>query len=448
MAFPTSIPAPARFKIQGGAPASVRSAPPAERLAFWRAFVEFAKEAKARELARGLDKYGSPMAPLSQKTIANRRSAMGPADPGAPPLQPAHGLSRTRALFVGEATPDGALFGWSLDPTTGKPWGLILKIHRDGDGVPVRDVIGLSPASIAEANRRAVKWWGEYLAGAAKPPTANTPTHPGGRPPFLTRPVPKYEPKDPSKAAPKRNSRVSQIEINGDVYTLGGGSAAQIRRDVADGKFSGFQTRAELLAERRLKGWGTFTPRAPTTPPPTTATPFPKHRVVHARVDPADVRTPADAARYARYLGAAVNVVDRATAERLLGKKVDSIPAAYEAFSHSVVINPFADAWADDGHPARKHAEGRWAGDSFGYIVHHEMGHHAHRAAIGRPAFSRMTGEAVRPDLADPIKRLVSRYAAENLKEFVAEVYATLKEGRTLPRELLDYFDSLGGVRP
>ena len=272
----TKIPAPARFRVTGIEPSSVRAAAPADRLAYWRAVVAFGVEAKERELARGLDRRGKDLAPLSPKTIAQRKSAMGPADPRAPALQPAHGLSRTRSLFTGEATPDGCWFGWLVDPHTGEPWGNMLLIHRKGGKhLPKRDVVGLSPASLHDVTRKAAAWWVEYQAGRASTPEPDRPTYPGGKPKFLVGNVPRYTPRNPANAAPKSNARISQVEINGQAYILQSGSAAQTRRMIASGRYSGPRSRAERAAERVRLGLppqGT-TPTAPPRPPSPPARP-------------------------------------------------------------------------------------------------------------------------------------------------------------------------------
>lgn len=93
-----------RFTLKGFEPDSVRAAPTPQRRAFWQAASAFVAEAKEKELLLGLDRFGNPMAALSQYTIEHRHSAMGPADPFGAPLQPAHGLSRTRSLFVAQPT--------------------------------------------------------------------------------------------------------------------------------------------------------------------------------------------------------------------------------------------------------------------------------------------------------------------------------------------------------
>src|SRR5438309_1240764 len=91
------------FSIKGIEPPAVRSAPLVDRLAFWTAVSGFVAEAKADDLEAGLDKDGEEFALLKPRTTAYRGSALGPADPNGPALQPAHGLSRTRSLFRAQA---------------------------------------------------------------------------------------------------------------------------------------------------------------------------------------------------------------------------------------------------------------------------------------------------------------------------------------------------------
>lgn len=155
------------FRVGGPGwdPPGWTTASQADRLAFWEKAREFVLEAKDAELKAGLDRHGKPMKALAPSTVANRRSAMGPADPGAPPLQPAHGLSRTRSLLVAKATANGVVCWWLVDKRTRASWGEILKHHRAGLGkLPKRDVIGLSPASKAAVKARAFAWWEKYLA--------------------------------------------------------------------------------------------------------------------------------------------------------------------------------------------------------------------------------------------------------------------------------------------
>lgn len=135
---------------------------------FWRAVVLFVKDVKDDELAAGLDRRGRPLRPIAESTRRNRVSAMGPADPAAPPLMPAYAVSRTRLWFTGKAFVDHATFGWR------NGWGRVLAAHRSGKGPkgrkrPKRDVIGISPASLAKVKRLATAWWKQQTAGKAVP---------------------------------------------------------------------------------------------------------------------------------------------------------------------------------------------------------------------------------------------------------------------------------------
>lgn len=155
------------FKVGGAEfePPGFATASQADRDLYWNAVLKLVLKAKDSELKAGLDRYGKPMHRLAASTIANRRSAMGPADPGAPPLQPAHGLSRTRSLLTGKATASGVVCWWLVDKHTGATWGAILKHHRAGLGkLPRRDVIGLSPEAKAQVRSRAFTWWEKHLA--------------------------------------------------------------------------------------------------------------------------------------------------------------------------------------------------------------------------------------------------------------------------------------------
>lgn len=166
----------ATFRVEGIAPLELRQYPESVQRMYWKWVVELTITAKDRELAAGLDRFGAPMVPISLKTRLHRKSVKGPADPYAPPLQPAHGLSRTRSLFSGRAFPDHAEFFWLFDEFTGASWGKILKLHARGAGhLPVRDVIGISPESLgwvrAHALSRWMGWMQEHPPRPIVPPT-------------------------------------------------------------------------------------------------------------------------------------------------------------------------------------------------------------------------------------------------------------------------------------
>ncbi len=149
----------------------------ADHRAFWQAVVGFVLAAKDKELADGLDRFGKPLIPIAESTRAKGRwrshTGMGSAD--APPLDPAYRLSRTRSLFRGRAHKDHAEFFWATDVVTGLPGGKVLGWHRgdvakrpgrNASRLPVRDVIGLSLASLARVKAQSATWWANHKAGA------------------------------------------------------------------------------------------------------------------------------------------------------------------------------------------------------------------------------------------------------------------------------------------
>ena len=243
-----------RFYLRGFEPAAVRAASRELRRAFWLAVSQFVGEEKQAELKAGLDRYGDKFQDLAESTVKNRKSAMGYASPFAPPLTPAYGTSRTRALFVAQPTValDGVTCSWRYDSHTGASWGEILRYHKAGKGrLPIRDTIGLSPHALSQVRIKAAKWWVKNGTpeGEPEPTPAWTPgserfSFP--KPERVKQPVYKvervkpYKPKHPENAVPKDNKRVSQIKINEDIYTLQTGTAAQLKRAIDKGTFSGF----------------------------------------------------------------------------------------------------------------------------------------------------------------------------------------------------------------
>ena len=199
------------FRISGIEPkrdAHWRKATEEERRAFWRVVVKLGLEVKDRELAAGLDRRGQLMTKIAESTRKHRHSAMGEADPNAPPLQPAHGLSRTRALLAGRAKIDHAEFFWRMDEHTGKPWSRTLEYHRRGAGnLPSRNVFGISPNGVAEIANRALQWWNAYKRGAEYPALA------------VKLPGPKPG-ESPTKAAPYKGRKgTERIEIKHFTHT-------------------------------------------------------------------------------------------------------------------------------------------------------------------------------------------------------------------------------------
>jgi hypothetical protein len=166
------------YKIRGIEPPDLRNHGRDTRLMFWGWVVDLGLRAKDGELAKGLDRDGQPLRPISAKTRKYRRSAMTPdgkGDPSAPPLMPARVLSRTRSLLAGRALPTHAEFYWRFDAWTGDSWGRVLAIHaRKG-----RDVIGLSDKGVARVRAQAWDRWERWKRGEAIEPKAKAGTAPG-----------------------------------------------------------------------------------------------------------------------------------------------------------------------------------------------------------------------------------------------------------------------------
>lgn len=181
-------------------------------------------KAKDDELARGLDRYGEPLTPISPKTAEYRKSEMGPADPSAPPLMPAYAVSRTRLLLTGENYSNGARFFWEYDPNTGDTWGQILDYHRKGIGRfhrIKRDVIGLSPGSRAVVDARLWERWQALKLHGIRTPNRPAPPQP--------------------TAPPPRIRVIGRTDFESFTYGIGGGGGAeQSRRTLAAGYNSGF----------------------------------------------------------------------------------------------------------------------------------------------------------------------------------------------------------------
>jgi hypothetical protein len=154
----------------------------AGREAFWREVAELAIAAYAVEREKGRDAVGKRLKALSKFTVENRESAMGAADPTAPPLIPAHGLSRTVSLLRYSLRPDGVWFYWAVDAHTGSTWGSILVMHRQGLFVPKRDVIGMAKRVRNTIRAQALRWWQARRATYAPEIAAEyswTPSGPG-----------------------------------------------------------------------------------------------------------------------------------------------------------------------------------------------------------------------------------------------------------------------------
>lgn len=224
------------YKIRGIEPDDLRNYPPSTRKMYWQWVVEYGLKRKDLELSQGKNKDGGNLRPISAYTRTHRRSAMTPTgkgDPSAPPLTPAHQLSRTRSLLAGRALSTHAEFFWGFDPWTGDTWNVVLS-YQATQG---RDVFGLSPQGTTWVKQQADKRWAAWKK-------AGGPPHPA------VKPTPAPEP-------------IVGFGTKGQTGTLVAGvNAAR----VVPAQGAGWMTRAEL--DVLLRGGRRAPPAAPPKPKP------------------------------------------------------------------------------------------------------------------------------------------------------------------------------------
>lgn len=205
--------------------------------------VAFGLKEKDADLARGLDKDGNMMVPISAQAWKYRESAMGPADPNAPPLTPSHAVSRTRLLLEGTAYKDHAEFYWTYDENTGDSWGKVLSYHRLGIGRfhrIKRNVFGLSPDAVQRVRDAVLERWRAFKLHGLR-----TPTRP--QPPQPTIPVPRIR-------------VIGRTDVESFTFGVGGpGGAEQSRRALNSGYSTGFFQRRAGQGLPAFGGPGTTT---------------------------------------------------------------------------------------------------------------------------------------------------------------------------------------------
>lgn len=174
-----------------------------------------------------------------------------------------------------------------------------------------------------------------------------------------------------------------------------------------------------------------------------------KVKAAVAKPAPKPIKTPQDAADLVRSLGVDVTVLNSTQAKAKYGEKeYKSIPASYSPTFDEISINAAAEAWKDPGRLAKSKADGVLSTGNYEGVVHHEVGHHKHRNALGAKEFVELSKRVLPDDLVDLIEKHVSGYAATNQVEFVAEAYALIQAGGRIPKVLMDFYASLKGPTP
>lgn len=132
------------------------------RRQFWRQVSLLAVAEYEADREDGIDRHGNPAAPLSPRTIAQRRSAMTPnVDWTAPPFIPGHSASRVVSYLRPIVTEHGVWMRWRHDYRLGATFGQLLFWHARGmvRGCPIRDVLGLSPQATIRVWKASRRWW-------------------------------------------------------------------------------------------------------------------------------------------------------------------------------------------------------------------------------------------------------------------------------------------------
>jgi hypothetical protein len=139
---------------------------------------------------------------------------------------------------------------------------------------------------------------------------------------------------------------------------------------------------------------------------------------------------------------------DRAQAEKVWGAKIDEVGAQYHPGSDLILINAHSKYW-EQAQIDAAHKSGWLATNGQDHIITHELGHRAHRQAVGVKRFGELNKSAIPGGvMKERIKTEVSRYAAKKRSEFVAEVYAGLKARQKYSAKVMDYYRLQGGVLP
>lgn len=145
--------------------------------------------------------------------------------------------------------------------------------------------------------------------------------------------------------------------------------------------------------------------------------------------------------------GAPVKVIeDEKEAIKRWGILVDFLPAAYNWKENMILLNAHALHWKDPSWFKEDAEEGYFSGSDVDHTAHHETAHFKHAQTIGPEAFGRMAKRVLKS--AEKIAREVSGYAATSVVEFVAEVYAGAKIGKTYSKSIMSLYRKLKGPKP
>lgn len=156
-----------------------------------------------------------------------------------------------------------------------------------------------------------------------------------------------------------------------------------------------------------------------------------------------------EAARYAAEFKVSALTDGNDIITKLMGQnEAKTIPAA---FVHSkaasfIALNQNHPYWADPkSWMAKQRAIGQFSTDAENHPILHEVGHAMHLRNVGREQYRKLDAIIFTADEKSAIAKEVSRYAATNARELVAEVYAGHVTGKTYSPQLTSLYKAMGG---
>lgn len=162
----------------------------------------------------------------------------------------------------------------------------------------------------------------------------------------------------------------------------------------------------------------------------------------------AGVVTPVEqAVTYAKALGVEVEPAGHARFVSKYGaEEAAKIPASYDDAERKVFINEEHPYWKDPAARMAKKFADRWfSTDAADHVIAHEVGHALHHRDAGDAVYQKVKKFRFNARDRDLVVAKVGRYAAESALEFVAEVYAGVRGGKSYDQWVGNTYEKLKG---
>jgi hypothetical protein len=415
---------------------------------------------KRDEIRRGVGADGAKLLPV--KPTSRPDGATGK------PLDPHYAESRTYRLLAAHQSADGVTLFWRGHGR--QSWTTILGYHADGlvRGAPVRDTIGISPAGRRKIKDSLRSYW---KASQARKPKAGAGTAAKPARKAATRSAAKAgRTAAPTPAATTTGELVGSGRVVGRVHYRKSGEGYDPRSKRIQVVVTGRGRKAEppappkppkpvvppapRLAAPKPKAvprvtpkLASFTPKPPVLPAPL---PPPAKPPAPAPVAPAAPSLLAQSAGFARSLGIQVDAGGHSFLRSKYGdQRVQEVPAAYSPTTKTIYLNEQHPYWQNPRSLMDPASASKWfSSGSDEHAIVHEIGHAVHNALIGDTNYQRVRAHKFRAEQAALVKAEVSGYAATQPVEFVAELYAALKSGKTFSPEVMALYRRFGGPTP